>query len=205
MLEGLRDFFKKSKTPGEVEMCVVAGLQSWFLVHEPPAIETLVPQASRQLRQAYQEQSQIGWRHFIQGRLSSNWAQFINFEIRMKKREGHKNKVRFKTAGSWGTKLILIQWTHIIKFREVRNKTFQAKYTEKGGTREHGIMKAKVFYDMEALRDIQENDPEHAQQTQAKIDNMHPLSLKVFVNNMAKKKRWIKGKTLQEIDQKTLN
>ena len=74
MIEKIQEFFQESKTPKEVEKCIIAGLQAWYRGQNPPGIEELVPLASIHLRQACEEQDLIGWRNFMRGRLSLLWA-----------------------------------------------------------------------------------------------------------------------------------
>ena len=80
MLEKIRVFFKKWKTPQGVQTCIIAGFESWGLRKQPPVFETY-PNASYILAKAYKEQHTIGWDHFIRWRLRSVWGQFINHEI----------------------------------------------------------------------------------------------------------------------------
>ena len=103
--------------------------KAWLVGQEPLELDSIVPHASINLRQAYKEKNQIGWRHFLQGRILLIWAHFINFEIMLNNMEGRKGKFKCKTPESWGTLIFLIQWTHIIKLWDAR-KNVQARNKE---------------------------------------------------------------------------
>ena len=198
MLEHLKAFFKKSKTPIAMERCILEGLNAWLRGQEPPSIETIIPSASHKLVLAYKEQTKIGWGHFLRGRLSLVWANFINFEIEQNRQAGNRKKFKYKTAEEWGTKLIITLWTGIIKIWEERNKGVHKTYKDRGKSRDHEILKLQAFHDMEAIGHLQEDNTEGVVKTNMEIENMHPLSLSSFVKNMQKVKNWLHTKTNRE-------
>ena len=191
MVDNLLKFFRKTNTPQEITNCIIAGLNSWLQGQEPSMIESIAPWTSRHLKESYQEQKDIGWGHFLRGRISIVWAKFINFEIRQQQREGRKKKFRFKSAESWGTKIILIMWPHINNMWEERNKAVRLKYKKIGKSQDHEFMKAKALQEMEEITEMDDSDSKMVQKDPVEIEGMHPLSLLVFVKNLHKVKKRI--------------
>jgi hypothetical protein len=68
-------------------------------------INTLVPDATVALKNAHMEQMQIGWQHWIKGRISINWGTLQNYDIKTK-----DTGIRFDTAKKWAMELILLSW-----------------------------------------------------------------------------------------------
>ena len=194
MLEKMREFFHKSKTPPGIELSIIAGLQAWYMDQNPPAIEEIVPRASYNLRQAYEEQNRIGWRHFLRGRISLLWAHLINFEIDMSRQNRQQNKFRYQTAESWAKKLFLIQWAYILQMWEVRNKAVQKQYIDIGKNRETEFLKDKAKQHIESILVDQDSDDEELQHEPEEVETMGISTLKVFVQNLEKLKRWVKAK-----------
>ena len=58
------------------------GWVAWFSHESPPPIRTIVPNASELLRQAYEEQTTIGWKHVMRGRLARSWETVNGYESR---------------------------------------------------------------------------------------------------------------------------
>ena len=200
MIDKLKEFFKKSRTPPALEIVILAGLNAWHIGQAPPNIESICPSASKKLEAAYKEQNQIGWGHFLRGRISLLWANFINFEIDLNNQEGRTKKFKYKSAEEWGINLILIQWMYIQKIWIERNQEVHQVYKDRGKTRSHEFLKAQAIYDMEKIRDIQEvqedrtDEADRIQKSHLEIENMHLFSLTNFVHNMRKFTTWIKGK-----------
>ena len=67
-------------------------------------------------------------RYVLRGRISKVWAKFVNFEIQQQQREGRLKKFKYKTAESWGIKLVLILLTQIMKRWEGKKEAVQLTY-----------------------------------------------------------------------------
>ena len=124
-----------------------------------------MPEASPVLIQAFTDQTIIGWRHLVRGRLAKSWEIVIQDAIDNKvKTVGTKpNKKRITLAEAWGKKLILLIWQHSVKTWEIRNTAVQKVYTDRGLTRDHELLILAAEHE----RGIQE--PEELQDRAAEI------------------------------------
>lgn len=64
--------------------------------------------AYTQLQKAIQQQEDIGWRHFIRGRLTIEWGNINNSHLEI-------NNIKQYNAEKWGAKLIEINWKYVLK------------------------------------------------------------------------------------------
>jgi hypothetical protein len=62
----------------------------------------------------YNEQANLGWNHFIRGRMLIQWGTIINNHLEK------KSKYKFK-AEHWRSKLLSINWKYILKLWIMRN------------------------------------------------------------------------------------
>jgi hypothetical protein len=85
------------------------------------------------LIKAIDQQTAIGWRQFMRGRISITWSEIINNHL-------EANEIKSITADQWGTKLVNINWMYIQQIWKARNKVVH------GLTKEHQHKKKK--YDM---------------------------------------------------------
>ena len=103
------------------------GVSAWLLNKEAPNIETISYLASDTLKQAYEEQSIIGWGHFLRGRLSITWGTMIRHEYAKLAKQTHTtkspNKNKHRNPESWASGLILTNWDFVISAWESRIET----------------------------------------------------------------------------------
>ena len=194
MLDKLKEFFKKWKTPQGVQTCIIAGLESWGLRQQPPDLETIYPNASHILTKAYKEQNTIGWDHFIRGRLTSLWGRFINHDIHAQYQQNMPINNNYRSAEAWGKKLVVIIWTHVTKIWEIRNKGAQQEYSLKDLKRDKEFIKQKAYNLMNKLQQYGEIDRDWITRDVEEIEKMHQNRLEVWVNNMEKIKKLINKK-----------
>ena len=74
------------------------------------------------------------------------------------------------------------------------NQAVQLKYKSKGKSRDHELMKAKAFQEMEEILTMDDSDSERVQKEPT---GMHPLSLSVFVKKLQNFKKLIQRKYTQ--------
>ncbi len=99
------------------------GVLSWLTNTEPPDIHTFSYHASETLKQAYIEQSTIGWGHFLRGRLSMKWGDMIHHEyqqISTRLNDLNIKPHKHRSPESWAKGLIMINWEFVIDMWESR-------------------------------------------------------------------------------------
>lgn len=99
----------KKKIPLDIQKAICLGLQSW-LTGSTRNFEEILSKFSRNIQQAFQHQSEIGWDHFVRGSILLTWGTFIN--------DNFANQ--HYDAEAWGTKLIDINFEHLLLFWEHR-------------------------------------------------------------------------------------
>jgi hypothetical protein len=52
-------------------------------------------------------QYDIGWRHFMRGRISIEWGNIMQHHLEV-------NQIKNMSAEKWGTGLLFINWKHIL-------------------------------------------------------------------------------------------
>jgi hypothetical protein len=109
----------KNKLPKEMTTAFMGGVQAWIRNQNPPDIRQLVPNASRQLKKTYNEQTLIGWDQVAKGRIATSWSQFINHVID----QNQDQNSNYSTAETWGIQVIGIMWKHVLLIWTARNNT----------------------------------------------------------------------------------
>ena len=112
-MEKIKTFLEKEHTPVHVREAIYSGLHNWLQPDDALAQEeTDYGNANEAMRQ----QCQLGWRHFIRGRMSMEWGQCIYAHIQQKEIKGI-------TEEQWGATILSINWKHILKIWKSRNGT----------------------------------------------------------------------------------
>jgi hypothetical protein len=83
-----------------------------------------LPTRKQEVMQIYNEQANIGWQHFAQGRIIIEWGNFINKHLATQK------KYTFN-AEQWGTKLLSINWKYILQLWDVQNLEVHGETSKK--------------------------------------------------------------------------
>ena len=79
-------------------------MHSWL----EPIIDNTNYEQYDELNKAIKQQDDIGWRHFIRGRLTIEWGNIINSHLEVR-------NIKQYNAEKWGTKLLEINWKYILK------------------------------------------------------------------------------------------
>ena len=142
----LDKFLCASHTHDAVRQAIMCGLNAWLNNHKPPILQQVILNASSQLIHAYNEQTKIGWNHFVRGRLSIMWANLA---------QHHMNKMEISSISMsserWGKRIISINWIGVLGLWEQRNSE------EHGDTPEEQTSISKEKLLIEAVS-IQETD-----------------------------------------------
>ena len=194
-IQEIKDYFQESETPISVTTCIIYGIESWYNDVEPTNIINIVPNASALLCQAFMDQTTIGWRHMVRGRLAKSWETVINHAIdnRVKQAGSKINKKRITSASVWGKKLISLIWKYVGQTWEIRNTAVQKVYTDRGLTREHELL---VIAAEDARGIPDEEEPQD--RTTTLIQNtdfrlMHTNSIKYWIQNFKRAQTWVKN------------
>jgi hypothetical protein len=99
----------KKKIPLDIRKAICLGLQSW-LTKSTHNLEDVLSKFSSNVQHAFHHQSKIGWDHFARGRISLSWGKLINDTFPDDNFD----------AEVWGTKLIDINFEHLLLFWEHR-------------------------------------------------------------------------------------
>jgi hypothetical protein len=87
----------------------------------------------------YLSQSQLGWDHFIRGRLSLKWERIIKSHLQ-------RNGISNITAEQWGSDLLQINWEHIIELWLQGNiEVHESSEAEQTERRKNSSMKSKPY------------------------------------------------------------
>ena len=102
-IQEVKDYFQESETPISVMTCIIQGLEAWYNQLDPPVLANIVPNAPQGLQQAYTDQTIIGWRHFLRGRLARSWEIVIQAAIdnRVRNVGTKQKKKRIFSAKLW--------------------------------------------------------------------------------------------------------
>jgi hypothetical protein len=87
----------------------------------------LLPQRDSEVMKVYDNQTNIGWNHFVRGRMVIKWGSLINDYLSKQRRYNFN-------AEHWGSKLLLINWQYILELWELRNKETHGETSEKAET-----------------------------------------------------------------------
>ena len=105
--------------------CIIQGLEAWYNQLDPPVLATIVPNASQGLQQAYTDQTIIGWRHLIRGRLERLWKKVIqeSTDNRVRNVGTKQNNKRNFFFGNMGEKTYYFNVA--TKFQDVGNPKYR--------------------------------------------------------------------------------
>jgi hypothetical protein len=91
------------------------GMMFGFTTWVEPQLATQYQDNQAQDLLAYHAQGQIGWQHFIGGRLSQEWAFYLLDHYKA-------NNITHITTDQWATGLLKLMWHNILALWELRNK-----------------------------------------------------------------------------------
>jgi hypothetical protein len=140
----LSTFLREEHTPRAVHDSIIPGIQTWLEIKPTPTLQQLVTDPSPALKRAFSTQSAIGWKHFIRGRLASNWTELIRYQLSLKDIDS-----KHMTAASWHKKVIGINYQHILKLWTCRNKREHGSEPDE----RHNTTTARLLQEAEYLKE----------------------------------------------------
>jgi hypothetical protein len=81
LIQEVTTFLSDDHTPVEVRDQIINGIKRWLIVEsdsQPTPLGNLL------VNEAYERQTEIGWDHFIRGRIGTQWKGFIQQHINNK-------------------------------------------------------------------------------------------------------------------------
>lgn len=149
----LSTFLRGHHTPEPVHDAILGGLMAWLDQKPTPTIDEFVPQASSALRKAYTDQTNIGWRHFVRGRIATEWSTCVRYHLR-----SNRISAKVMTVERWGAFLTSKNFNHFLQIWDFRNKE------EHGDTAESQalISRQKLMTEARLLKHKHRNDISYA-------------------------------------------
>jgi hypothetical protein len=186
MIDELEKYMTKHQTDQHVSAAFLLGIESWLNGKPAPNPKKHFPTASPELWQAFQEQTKIGWRHLLKGRLTSKWSIFINHQHHNNEpiqETGTKSKPYVNHAAKWGQHVISIIWDHVLKIWNARNKTEHGEDIQEETSRkkEKMIIEAKAI-----IKDMENSSYQDQEVTDMNVQTIHELSvaaIKTWIRN----------------------
>jgi hypothetical protein len=103
-LAEIKTFLSQDHTPPSIKDVIYNKLHSWL----EPIIDNENYEEYTDIQKAIKQQDDIGWRHFIRGRLTIEWGNLINSHL-------ESNNIKPYNAEKWGATLLEINWKYILK------------------------------------------------------------------------------------------
>ena len=199
MMKEIEDYFIDTCISEGTRICFITGITAWLNKTEMPALQQIVTHASVILRQAYIEQSIIGWNHLIRGRFSKSWEKLIQYDIDNKQPppRGRRKRKQIISTDIWGRKLILLLWKHVTTMWDVRNSTIHAIYKAGGSTREHELLILAAENECDRPGTLAVQDTPWIAQATGTFRSMHPMSLQYWIRNIQKVRKWFMSQPRQ--------
>ena len=162
-------------------------------------METIAPNASVYLKKAYTAQQVIGWDQLVRGRLSLCWGDLVAYSY-IKPGETAFRNIKLKSpAEVWGTKLVVIIWTYVLKLWNARNTSLQKLYASQGQTREHARLLLEATNETTNMNDLLHQDRTWVQRTPDELQTMTSTSLEFWIKNVKNLKTWTRNTLRQAL------
>jgi hypothetical protein len=178
-LAELAEYMTDHHTPSEVNDVIISGLSTWFKAEPHTSSRHIHPSSSADLRKAVREQNQIGWDHFVKGRLTKEWASFINHEMTRKKID-----TKYYSAEKWGSDIISINWKYVLELWQARN-------ADEHGTdqkEQHEKAKEKLLAEVNWIQDqnlnIQGEDRAYILTPKDTLEKMNSNHIQAWIRNV---------------------
>jgi hypothetical protein len=140
----MKDYVNNKYTPSEVAKEIMFGLSNWLEPLEDST--TCIQVKEKSLISAIKQQNNIGWDHFVRGRIAIEWGALINRQLKEKKIPSEE-----MDAETWGAKMISINWKYVLEMWKLRND-------EEHGTDAETIEKKKKERLMAEILHLQEEN-----------------------------------------------
>ncbi len=146
-----------SNTPKEVTRCIMRGVSSWLLHQESPQIESISYLASESLKKAYNEQTEIGWDHFLRGRISMEWSYLMRHSYSLEQFKSSTtttkhNKQRYRTPESWAKGLISLNWEFVNLLWEDRINFHKENKSGSEARDQHYFLLQRAYHEIDNHR-----------------------------------------------------
>jgi hypothetical protein len=131
-MRNLYRIMESNETEENTSRVIGVCINKWIHGEEIPKMKELADNPSKELIEAYKEQTTIGWDQFLKGRLSIKWGETYN-----KYKEKEKTKKKYVDAEKWGKDIIVVSWKFFLDIWRERNDN------EHGNGNEANIKKKK--------------------------------------------------------------
>jgi hypothetical protein len=112
-------------TSPDTSRVIMAHVKSWLFDFEKPDVSKLVPDASRHLLRAINDQNKIGWDQWFRGRNITKWGELYNFDI-----QSPNTLIKFPSTDRWGKEIIKITFQFVMECWYTRNTNKHAIGTD---------------------------------------------------------------------------
>ena len=109
-------YLEQKYTPIEVKDAIVNGLTKWLEPSETGTVDETIIKPNKYVQAAITAQENIGWEHFMRGRITMQWGDLINHHLK-----DNKIQPEEMDAEQWGMKLININYKHVLELWDLRN------------------------------------------------------------------------------------
>ena len=117
----MKTFWSLPHTPSDVKDAICNSLQLWL---DPTDMDNLANTAGLQdVMSAVTSQDDIGWNHFVRGRVSMDWGAIINSHLQL-------NTITNFMAEQWRSKMIEINWKYVLQIWDLQNEETIGKTKE---------------------------------------------------------------------------
>lgn len=174
----LSTYLRKDHTPPEVETAILGGLTAWLAKRPTPTIQSLVPNASTDLILAYKHQCQIGWRHFVRGRIAQEWAALIKYQIR-----SQRISSREMTPERWGVEVCNLSFNHFLRLWDIRNQVEHGVTPEEKDTKFRNKLLLEARFLQQHNPGISHVDRDWFFRPTSELENHSTHNIKVYLRN----------------------
>jgi hypothetical protein len=145
----------------------------------------------------YEQQSNIGWKHFARGRWTIEWGTLINSHLA--KQSHHKFN-----AEHWGSKLLGITWKHILSLWTIRNNEVKGETPEKAEQIQRKTMIDEILHIRSTLTNLSIEDSELVNRDVASLRATTLSSLSTYLYGARMLAESYNHHTRQEINRTTI-
>ena len=109
-------------------------MTKWLEPNDKETFDETTIKPNKYVQAAITAQQNIGWEHFMRGRITMQWGDLINHHLKDSKIQPEE-----MDAEQWGTKLININFKYVLELWDLRNEEVFGKTPKQ-------IEKNKVIY-----------------------------------------------------------
>jgi hypothetical protein len=122
----------------------------------------------------YEIQLNIGWNHFAIGRWTIEWGSLINQHLATQSRHQFN-------AEHWGSKLLSINWKHILLLWNLRNSEVNGETPEKADNIRRQTMIDEILELQSTLKDVSIEDSKLINRDTASLRTMTTTSISTYL------------------------